>query len=224
RPEEFAHFGVPRGERGRRFEEGLRLLLRAWAGEAGPYGGRCFQGEALPVVPRPVQQPRPPIWVGGWAEAALRRAAELGDAWLPGPTGDLTTVARAFERYARFVEAAGGRVEARERPLMRELFVATDHQSREEAEAALARMYRERYVQWGLGTVQAAGAEVAALGRDRFIVGGPDEVLREIERYRGAVGVTHLMCRMHFPGLRPEAVQASMRLFAGQLLPELRRG
>ena len=64
-------------DRGRRFEEQLRELQRAWAGEPLAEGTR-------PVAPPPVQQPGVPIIVGGMADSSFRRAAEFGAGWTGG--------------------------------------------------------------------------------------------------------------------------------------------
>jgi alkanesulfonate monooxygenase SsuD/methylene tetrahydromethanopterin reductase-like flavin-dependent oxidoreductase (luciferase family) len=76
-PSEFAMFGVSLNERGRLVEEKLGVLRRALAGERFEYEGR-----KISVTPRPVQQPTPPLYVGGGVVAAAKRAAKLGR-WIP---------------------------------------------------------------------------------------------------------------------------------------------
>ena len=71
---EFAALGVDFASRGRQLDEGLEVLDEALS--TGIVDGMELQ-------PRAVQQPRPPIWVGGSAPAAVRRAARLADGWLP---------------------------------------------------------------------------------------------------------------------------------------------
>lgn len=72
-PEEFELLGVPFGERGRLADERLSAVAELLSSEfVGDFGAR----------PRPVQQPRPPIWVGGSSRSAIRRAARA-DGWLP---------------------------------------------------------------------------------------------------------------------------------------------
>jgi probable F420-dependent oxidoreductase len=68
---EFAAVGVPYRERGRRTDEAIAVLKAAW----GP--------DTADFLPKPVQQPHPPLWIGGRSEAAVRRAARAGDAWHP---------------------------------------------------------------------------------------------------------------------------------------------
>jgi probable F420-dependent oxidoreductase len=71
---EFAALGVDFASRGRLTDEALEVLDEAL---------RSGVVDGMEIQPRPVQQPRPPIWVGGSAPAAVRRAARLGDGWLP---------------------------------------------------------------------------------------------------------------------------------------------
>lgn len=80
---EFETLGVPFAGRGKRLDEAIDAITRAFADEYPRYEGERWRFAELGQRPRPVQQPRPPIWVGGSTPAALRRAAERGDGWLP---------------------------------------------------------------------------------------------------------------------------------------------
>lgn len=71
---EFDALGVPFAERGRLLDEAIEGIVAAWSSE---YVG------GVGVSPRPVQQPRPPVWIGGSTKPALRRVAERGDGWIP---------------------------------------------------------------------------------------------------------------------------------------------
>lgn len=71
---EFAALGVDFADRGQLLDEGLRVLDEAL---------RTGAVDGMQLAPQPVQRPRPPVWVGGGAPAAVRRAARLADGWLP---------------------------------------------------------------------------------------------------------------------------------------------
>ncbi|GIW44810.1 MAG: hypothetical protein KatS3mg077_2092 [Candidatus Binatia bacterium] len=81
--EEFAALGVNFEQRGSLLDEAVAALLAAFTDEYPEHHGRHWRFSGLGIRPRPVQQPRPPIWVGGSTPAALKRAARYGDGWLP---------------------------------------------------------------------------------------------------------------------------------------------
>jgi probable F420-dependent oxidoreductase len=84
---EFRDLGLPFPERGRMGDDYLRAIKAAWAADVPEYKGRYLSYGGATFAPRPVQRPHPPIWVGGAPGAlsapAVRRCAELGDAWHP---------------------------------------------------------------------------------------------------------------------------------------------
>lgn len=83
---EYAALGVPHGERGARTNEYLRLWKACWEPDPVTFHGRFFSFDNMHVSPKPVQQPHPPIWVGGSGQPSLRRAARFADVWQPTPT------------------------------------------------------------------------------------------------------------------------------------------
>jgi probable F420-dependent oxidoreductase len=68
--------------RGRRVDEALAVCKRLWTEDEVAHDGEFFRFDAVAFEPKPVQQPWPPILVGGESEAALRRAAHAGDGWI----------------------------------------------------------------------------------------------------------------------------------------------
>ena len=80
---EFDALGIPVRTRGRRTDEMLEVMKRLWTEEHVSHQGRFFNFEDVTLVPRPQQQPYPPIWVAGRSDAAMRRAALHGDGWYP---------------------------------------------------------------------------------------------------------------------------------------------
>jgi probable F420-dependent oxidoreductase len=83
---EFEVLGVPFKERGAITDEALEAMEELWRAEEPSFHGRYFDIDGLAFEPKPVQQPRPPIFVGGNSKAALRRAARY-DGWQPNPMG-----------------------------------------------------------------------------------------------------------------------------------------
>lgn len=74
--------GVPRAERGRRMDEGIEILRRLWREERVTFQGRWATLSDVTMRPRPARPGGPPLWIGGRSDAALRRAARLGDGWI----------------------------------------------------------------------------------------------------------------------------------------------
>lgn len=108
--EEFEAVGIDFASRAGRGREAIRALRALWSEEEPSFHGRTVSFGPLRFEPKPVQRPHPPILVGGESEAALRRAAELGDGWY----GVGHTPASAAARVARLREllAAAGRAGA----------------------------------------------------------------------------------------------------------------
>ena len=82
-PKEFEACGVPVKQRGSRTDEALEVLHRTWTETEVTFHGRYTTLNEFTLKPLPIQKPRPPIWVSGRKEAAMRRAARFGDGWLP---------------------------------------------------------------------------------------------------------------------------------------------
>lgn len=83
---EFAALGVDFEERNELTDEALDAMQRVWSGEPFTLDGRRFAAGGNVALPRPLQKPRPPLWVGGNSKRAIRRAVESADGWLPFPT------------------------------------------------------------------------------------------------------------------------------------------
>ena len=83
---EFAALGVPFHERGARTDEYLRLWQACWSPGETSFHGRFFDFDKMHISPKPLQQPHPPIWIGGSSRPSLRRAAAFAQVWQPTPT------------------------------------------------------------------------------------------------------------------------------------------
>ena len=82
-PKEFEACGVPHRERGRRADEAIEICRKLWAEDHVTYQGKIFRLQDVTMLPKPVQPGGPPIIVAGRSEAAIRRAARLGDGYMP---------------------------------------------------------------------------------------------------------------------------------------------
>jgi probable F420-dependent oxidoreductase len=80
---DFDAVGVSPRERGARTDDSMRALKALFGERPSSYEGRFFSFEGISIEPAPTQPGGPPLWVGGASEAAIRRAATLGDGWIP---------------------------------------------------------------------------------------------------------------------------------------------
>lgn len=224
-PEEFAAFGVPITQRGSRLEEGAALVHRLWTEEHVSHQGRHHQVKDVTLGPRPVQQPRPPLWFAGWVEPAIRRAARLGDAWIGGPSAKLDELAACVRLFREARQAAGKPLDETDVALMRYVFVAD---SLEQAYAMVGestlRIFENTYFRWPHPVVKRPDGvlSIERLAADRFILGDPAQCRQQIERFRQQLGLTHLICRISFPGVPHAASLASLERFTKEVMPALR--
>ena len=103
---EFDAVGVPFKQRGRHFERNLDILLRLLSEERVTLKVDEFNLREAVMVPRPAQRPRPPLLIGGYVDAVLRRVATMGDGWL---TYFYTpeSFTRAWQKIHAFAREAG---------------------------------------------------------------------------------------------------------------------
>ena len=106
RENDFTSVGIPYEHRGSRAEELIRLLKRLWTEEGVTHKGRFYQVENVTIGPRPVQTPHPPIWMGGSAETALKRAARLANGYICGSSA-IQEFPALWEKISGFALAAG---------------------------------------------------------------------------------------------------------------------
>lgn len=103
---EFDAAGVPFNKRGKIMDQSLEIMTRLWTEESvsGEYFGHEMKSSVM--YPKPVQQPRPPILIGGYVDAVLKRAAVAGDGWLTyfyTPEGFI----KSWNKVTAFAEEAG---------------------------------------------------------------------------------------------------------------------
>jgi probable F420-dependent oxidoreductase len=158
----YAAFGLTEEARIRRFEEAVGLLRRLWTEPVVTWDGEFWHLDHASVEPKPVQQPYPPLWFGGTAPPAVRRAARLADGWIG--AGSIGT-ADFIAAHAVLVEAleAEGRDPA-DFPVAKRVYVAVDD-DRGRAGARLGEWFRAFY----------GGPELA----ERVAVFGPAEACAE---------------------------------------------
>ncbi len=196
---EFDTFSV-HGHRGRMMDEYIRILDTLWTNDTASYEGEFISFEGLDLFPKPVSQPRPPIWIGGRSEAAQDRAARRADGWYPSqPPVDVLAAGR--ERTEATAAEAG-----RPAPeLAINIFVAVDsdgERARDSMRDALGHRFQ------GDGPLFEA-----------TLAGTPDEVADRMLAYRAAGATTF---DLKYLPLTLESTTRQMRMVASEVLPALR--
>lgn len=220
---EFRAFGVDPKTKVSRFEAGLELIKALWSGERVDYAGPFWQVEGVQPSVLPAQRPRPPIWIGGQSEPAVRRAARLGDAWYapPFPSHDgLAELRKIFldERAALGLAVDGAF------PVRRELLIADSRDIAREQAAARSSLRYQTYRSWGLHGQHTPPQHAAGSGIDvdeQFIIGSPGECAERLGELRDTLGMTHFLFKAHWPGLPHAEAMRQLERFGLEVLPQL---
>jgi probable F420-dependent oxidoreductase len=219
KPGEFATLGVPKSERGSRTDETIEILRLAWRGEPFSYAGRHFQFYDVMVTPPPVQQPGPPVWVGGSSLPAARRAARHRAGFMP----DSGAGPDVYDAYrTRLPPGSPARVATN-----RVLFAAGSRDQAWELCGEHLLYQFNMYRRWfsDAGDDDAHGAELAdpaVLSPEHYFVGTPDDILAAITDSQRRLGYEELVFWARPPGMSAEHSTASLELIAKHVLPALR--
>jgi probable F420-dependent oxidoreductase len=223
KPDEFALYGVDLEKRGARFEEQLAIMQGLWTQEQIEFKGTYYALQGR-LEPKPLQQPHPPVWIGGWGDITLRRAATMADNWIPGPTADLKRLLAGRQQFLERRTAAG-RAAPTEWPLTRDVIIAdSDKRARELAEEHIMVAYRREYAGgWRHPFIDSSIAtDLERLMEDRFIIGGPEQCIAKIRRFVEQYGMTHLICRTFFPGMPHAHIMREIELISQEVMPAFR--
>ncbi len=104
--EEFAALGIPFHTRGRQGDEMLRVFKELWTSENPQFDGEFYRFSNIGFAPKPVQQPHPPLWIGGNSPGAFRRVVTLGDGW-HATSQSPEQLRHSLERLQQAAEKAG---------------------------------------------------------------------------------------------------------------------
>jgi alkanesulfonate monooxygenase SsuD/methylene tetrahydromethanopterin reductase-like flavin-dependent oxidoreductase (luciferase family) len=219
---EYEAFGMRAAERVPRMLEGLDLIKRLWSEEVVTHEGRFFRVHEATCTIRPLQKPHPPIWVAANADRAVLRTARLGLPWLVNPHAALPTIERQWARYKQALAEAGQPMPAA-RPTILELHIApTREEAIETARPFLVEKYNA-YAEWGQDKV-LPGAEsfriaFDELARDRFILGTPDDAIRQIEERIARLESNYFIFRLAWPGMEAAKALRVIELLGQRVLP-----
>ncbi|GAA5054501.1 alkanesulfonate monooxygenase SsuD/methylene tetrahydromethanopterin reductase-like flavin-dependent oxidoreductase (luciferase family) [Thermocatellispora tengchongensis] len=240
---EFEGFGVDLAEARGRFNEALEMIVGLWRSPEYAHDGTYYRtGTGIGLVPRPVQDPHPPIHVAAVSPETVTMYGERGLPILADPAAPFSKVVRAAETWRETAARAGHDVAKAELVVARSVYVAPTleqarrDQARFEASFDRSRIFNERSAPIDPRTGRAAqGFEYY---QDRYLKGGSLsndfrweqlEVIGDPERVIGQIrvladaGFADLLC--DFGSTRPmpvEDMEKVMRFFAAEVMPAFR--
>lgn len=81
-PADYEASGISKDGRGKRSDESIEIIRRLWAEDTVTHEGSFYSFRDVSILPKPIQKPGPPIWIGGRSKAAQKRTGRVGDGWL----------------------------------------------------------------------------------------------------------------------------------------------
>lgn len=200
----FSAFGVDKATFVTNFTEGLQLMKAAWSDEPKvTFHGRFRELEGLPIQPKPVQRPHPPIWFGGQARKALARAVRHGDAFL-GAGSSTTAVFAEAVATVRHELARQGKDPAHFR-IGKRVYLMVDDDADRARDRALAGLHRIYGPMRGIDEVPVSGT--------------PDDVVRGL---REVVDAGAELILLNPVGDDVAQDREQMERLAAEVIPQLR--
>lgn len=200
-PEAHAAFETPQKVRVSRFVETFEIIRRLCTQDNVSYHGKHFNFDNVTINPKPLQQPLP-MWIGSFADPAIKRTARLADAWVISPSWTPGRIEEKLHFYKSALEEYGRSGQVTETVLRRDIHLApTTEAARQEAKALFERGYR------GFGPQEM---------QEALIVGSPADCIRYLENVQ-RLGITHILFR---PALRDQRyVLQTIRLIGTDVIP-----
>jgi alkanesulfonate monooxygenase SsuD/methylene tetrahydromethanopterin reductase-like flavin-dependent oxidoreductase (luciferase family) len=172
---EFEVFGVAPEESAARFREAVDIVLAAWRTERLTFAGRFHSFDDVEVLPKPLQQPHPPVWLAASSDDSITRAARDGFAILMDPHSAHGEIGRKLAVYTDGLRSAGHDPASREVPVARLVAIADSAGKAEEVARRGARWLVDSYVNV---------AAMAPAGKGTFM---PFDDGDPVERYMNGV-------------------------------------
>jgi alkanesulfonate monooxygenase SsuD/methylene tetrahydromethanopterin reductase-like flavin-dependent oxidoreductase (luciferase family) len=232
-PYEFARFGIDMADSRERTDECLEVLLRALSEDGFTYQGRYYTIPETTILPKPRQRPHPPIWLAAHTRESFAIAARLGLKAITTNSGrTLDVLDEGWHSYLT-VRREYGVESPIEFAVQQQLFVApSDDEARQQMEhfrynfrqATNLRSGTQRVVNGFARSMPVEGEpSLAEFFESRTLTGSPATVRDKIAAYQQVCDLTALNCTFQLGGMAPETVTRSMRLFAEEVMPALRR-
>ncbi len=220
---DFAAYGLRVSDRVSLFEEGIEILKRAWTEEKVYFVGKRHTLTDVVVSPKPVQKPRPPIWVAALGDEAMKRAGRLGDALLADSFQLPARLKRRVDLYRATAESRGN---VHKVAVFREGFVApTREQAIRDYEEGLLSTHRYywRHGSYYQDIKKEEDLTLARISLDRLILGSPEDCVEKVQMWNREVGADYFLIRFRHPaGPSHQKVMDAIKLFGEAVIPKFR--
>lgn len=219
RPEEFEAFDVPFTERGARLNEMLKLLKLLWTEETVDFDGRFWKLDGATPHIQPLQDPYPPIWVGGTSAAGARRAGRLGDGYIPNPEA---TPAEVEERYRTVREERAKRgLGMRAMPLRRNIMLGSSIDDATNKYVALSQERYQAYAARGLDLYDSSdlSTEFADTVRSHAILGTAADCIGQVADMAGRMPIESVLFRSQWTNEPTEGALKFVTSLGDEVVP-----
>jgi alkanesulfonate monooxygenase SsuD/methylene tetrahydromethanopterin reductase-like flavin-dependent oxidoreductase (luciferase family) len=225
---EFAGFGVPRNERGRRMEESLTVLAAALRGEVIDHDGQFLHYYGARVTPPPVQQPFP-LWHGGRAPPGIARGVRHR-CHLQIADFDVERSRQDYAVWLAALEAQGLQPEGFQVSAVASVFCWPDADEAWRLAGEHLLYQQQQYQAWFAESADRGAADssrrlasVDDLAADACLVGTPESIVERILAFHAAVPFDDFSFWTLLPGMNPEIASKSLALFAADVAPAVRQ-
>jgi natural product biosynthesis luciferase-like monooxygenase protein len=227
---EYASFRIDNEDSAPRMKESTAIIEQAWSGEPVTFHGELFDYDDVRVLPRPVQEPTPPIWVGASrSDDTFRWAGQHGYHLMTLPyMYDPEVLQHWIGVYRDALVEAGHDPATREVLGKFHIYVADDLETvrreaipylRHYADISAARASRAP----GMSRLNNADDFDEQVHRGNLIAGDPQGCVDIIRRWSELLGLTTISGTFHFGGMPQELALKNIRLFAERVMPAFDR-
>jgi alkanesulfonate monooxygenase SsuD/methylene tetrahydromethanopterin reductase-like flavin-dependent oxidoreductase (luciferase family) len=225
-PVEYRKFGASRDEATQRFSESAEIIRQAWSDGPINFRGQFYCYDNVNILPKPVQRPHPPIWVGATrTEETFRWAGEMGYDWMTVPFVHPTTDAlQELVKIYRGALAKNGHDFVRREVLGKfHIYVSDSFEGGMREAAPFMKNYSDLHRAADPGrhlTERDIGSDMA---RGVIIVGDPERCSDTIQRWHEEGGITTFSGTFQFGGMPHEMALRNIRLFAERVMSALKK-
>jgi alkanesulfonate monooxygenase SsuD/methylene tetrahydromethanopterin reductase-like flavin-dependent oxidoreductase (luciferase family) len=229
--QEFDLVGLDYSRRIGRFTEAVNLIKRLYTENEVNFEGKHFRVQKASLALKPTRKPRPPMWLGGSVEAAIKRVAtiadtQLGDTWCASSHLKTDVIVQQAAIFKATLQELGKPPPANF-PVLRNVVVAPDRATAiREVGPAIAESYNI-FGDWGLFKNVVGDAkshpDFDELINGRFVLGSPEQAAEDIVDLAKATGATRMVCRSQWVGMDHRHVMRTIELLGNKVSPMVQK-